>query len=129
MLLKRLQIILGLAFQADHRKNGDGVPQRACVNIGMIGFDCTRLFKRAHTAQAGRSCQADLGGEFDIGYATVSLQFCQKLHIYRVKVRICHDLVISNSILPDAYNIIMWQCNCPITWHPQIDAVIGAIRR
>ena len=114
MLLERFEVVFGLAFQAYHRKNGYGVAQRSGVDVGMVGLDRPLSLERSQPALASWCGKASFGREIDIGYPPVSLQFGQKLQIYRIEVQIRHVRDISICIPSRRYNKIIAYCNCPL---------------
>ena len=90
MFLERLQIGFGLALEADHRKDGDGVAQHRRVDHGMIGCDRAGFLQRPDAAQAGRGRQPDLARQFHIGHAPVILQLAENLQVDVVDIGAGH---------------------------------------
>src|SRR3546814_17468399 len=58
VILKLAQARLGLALEADHCENGDGITQLGRIKIGVIAADNAGFLQRAHAPQARRRGQA-----------------------------------------------------------------------
>lgn len=116
MLLKGPEIRFCLAFQAYHDKYRYAVAQRCRVDHRVIGFDRPAGFQRTHPAQAGRSSQADLLGQFDIGHPAFVLQFGEYLQIDIIDIKASHKfgkpfLLMRRTIIIFQRNAIVPLCN------------------
>ena len=85
MLLERAQVVLGLAAQADHREDGDGIAERLGFEIGVVAADHAGLLERADPAQARRGGQPGALGEIDVGDPPLGLEMCQDDPVDRIE--------------------------------------------
>lgn len=85
-LLEGPQCIFCLAFQTDHREDGDAESQLRSVQLGMIASDDPIFFQRPHPAQTGGSGQTDSVRQFDIGDAPLVLEFSQQMTVDFVEI-------------------------------------------
>jgi hypothetical protein len=88
MLLELAQRFLGLAFQADERKDRDRETELGRIEIGVIATDHPRFFQCAHTAQAGWRGQSHALGQFHVGDAALFLKLGQQPSVNSVQC--CH---------------------------------------
>src|SRR3569833_1969621 len=87
VLLERLQVFLGLAFQADHREHHDRVAELRRVEIGMIAADHAVFLERAHPPEARRRGQPDALRQLDVGHPALGLQLSQQAPVDRIQIR------------------------------------------
>src|SRR5579885_1110259 len=79
------EISLRLACQMHHGEHGDLIAELFFVEQRAVSLNKARLLQRPHTSQTWWRGNTDPTGKFDIGDASVVLQFLQDATIDRVK--------------------------------------------
>lgn len=117
---KGLQIGFRLMLQADHGEGDEIEAEHGSIEKRAVTFDDPALFQPPDPSETGRRRNTDACGQFDIGHATVVLQFSKNFDIDRIQIGTKHEAphltalaFLHQSAHPEQENFKKPNENCP----------------